>query len=142
MWQDVAKDRELDENGDDDADERFDHLAQDKDRFYSFEVAKTKEREESVNIKPGFTVSLILLYLPLLSLSKTCLLQAPLPKNRKRSKVEDVNVDLSSVPHGLVLGETVLGYHEVRQSPSSQTASTLPERFTSVRLKQFLCVRV
>lgn len=51
VWKETTSRKDSEEEVD-----PIDRDIQDVDRFFSFEVAKTKEQEENVTVRPGFTV--------------------------------------------------------------------------------------
>src|SRR5688572_5882878 len=120
--------------------EEFSNFA---DRLYDFEVSKTNEQAEAVDLREGFEVRkslnalsgrISLIYLPKINLPPSLVEAASKSPDAEQSGLWDT-------PR-LVAGETSQAVMFSQQIPAStRTRPIFNELFTPIRLQDFLCGR-
>ncbi|KAF5388164.1 hypothetical protein D9615_000204 [Tricholomella constricta] len=91
------------------------------DRLFTFEVAKTKEQEENVTIRPGFSISS-----PDIAVDSTVSSSMALPELPAHLKLR------------LLAGETSQAFLKVAYIPSSSQTTDVHQSFTLSQLQNFL----
>ncbi|KAG9001922.1 hypothetical protein FRB90_011463 [Tulasnella sp. 427] len=119
----VFKDADLDNDSDGEGFEMSwnDYEADVDDRLFKFEVAKTKEQEEAVHVKPGFTISHHI-YRPS---------TAYIPTSRGSSHQITFNPQF-------IVGETTQAISTTRYVPGADHTRRLDESFTGFRFESEL----